>query len=535
MQTPTLWPSLPTTLEHSLLLSSEGEKLLLAFAESLLEAGGNELAPDLFPTFSGFLLSAWESSLLSAKTAGMLLTAHEILPCLNELSADFCSTCASLKPSNPAFAQQINTAIANGDLEDAKNLTVRFAAQEPGNLFWLRFAQHIGLLWGELDWYEPWLENPPMPRAFARIFRADYAFARKDWQTAADLYALAYKETALVQWLVREGECHLRMGDRAAAVECWRRAVVARPWQTNLLLRLVSVIRNDDLPAAPPSGRGEILLYSWNHGFDLQRCLEALHASELYGCPITVLNNGSTDNTAEILKSWHERTDVDLRVITLPVNIGAPAARNWLLGTEQARAADWVVFLDDDALVPKDWLGLFGRAMRNYPNAAVVGCRIHSAAAPMALQSVDLHFECSATGDYKLCDTHLNTPDFGQYSYLRPALSVTGCCHCITRKSLDAHGHFDLRFSPSQFDDLERDFRVAQNSGQCIYQGFLSVGHIKHSGLMAGITPWQKANIQGNLSKLWGSYSKEAIIPMAHRDWESLRQDFLNKLSTLGI
>ena len=263
--------------------------------------------------------------------------------------------------------------------------------------------------------------------------------------------------------------------------------------------------------------------------------LEALHASELYGCPITVLNNGSTDNTAEILKNWHERTDVDLRVITLPVNIGAPAARNWLLGTEQARAADWVVFLDDDALVPKDWLGLFGRAMHNYPAAAVVGCRIHSAAAPMALQSVDLHFECSATGDYKLCDTHLNTPDFGQYSYLRPALSVTGCCHCITRKSLDAHGHFDLRFSPSQFDDLERDFRVAQSGGQCIYQGFLSVGHIKHSGLMAGITPWQKANIQGNLSKLWGSYSKEAIIPMAHRDWESLRQDFLNKLSTLGI
>ena len=43
MQTPTLWPSLPTTLEHSLLLSSEGEKLLLAFAESLLEAGENEL------------------------------------------------------------------------------------------------------------------------------------------------------------------------------------------------------------------------------------------------------------------------------------------------------------------------------------------------------------------------------------------------------------------------------------------------------------------------------------------------------------
>lgn len=535
MQYPTLWPPLPAPLEHSLLLSSEGEPLLVASAESLLEAGGNELAPELFPTFSGFLLSAWESSLLSAQTAGMLLTAHQIVPCLNDLSADFCSTCASLRPWNQTSAQMVNTAIAGGDLEQAKNLTGKFAAQEQGNLFWLRFAQHLCFLWGELDWYGAWLENPPLPRAFARIFRADYAFARQEWQAAADMYALAYRETGLLQCLVREGECLLRRGDRTGAVECWRRAVAARPWQTNLMLRLASVIHEDDLPAGPPPGRGEILLYSWNHGSDLQLCLEALHASELYGCPITVLNNGSSDSTADILKSWQERSGENLRVITLPVNIGAPAARNWLLGTEQARAADWVVFLDDDALVPTDWLGLFARAMRNHPDAAVIGCRVHSTAAPMNLQSVDLHFECTANEDFKLCDTHLSTPDFGQYSYMRPALSVTGCCHCITRKSLDMHGHFDLRFSPSQFDDLERDLRVALNGGQCIYQGFLNVGHIKRSGLMAGISAWQKANIQGNLSKLWGSYPTETILAMAQKNGELLRQDFSSKCTLLGV
>lgn len=535
MQYPTLLPPLPAPLEDSLLLSSEGETRLAAFAESLLEVDGNELAPELFPAFSGFLSAAWEASLLSANTASMLLMAHQTLPCLNEMAADFCSTCASLRPRNHDFAQMVNAAMKTADLDQAKKLTVRYAALEPGNLFWLRFAQHIGLLWGELDWYEPWLENLSMPRAFARVFRADYAFARQDWRVAADLYALAHRETGLVQWQIREGECRLRQGDRAAAIECWRRAVRARPWQINLMLRLASVIRGDDLPAGAPPGRGEILLYSWNHDLDLQRCLESLHSSELHGCPITVLNNGSTDSTEEILRSWQERAGENLRVITLPVNIGAPAARNWLLATEQARIADWVVFLDDDALVPVNWLGLFGRAMRNYPDAAVVGCRIHSANMPMTLQAADLHFEFFANGDFKLCDTHLSAPDFGQYTYLRPALSVTGCCHCITRNSLDAHGDFDLRFSPSQFDDLERDLRVAHNGGQCIYQGFLSVGHIKRSGLMAGTTPWQEANIQGNLAKLWGSYPKEIILSMVKRDRELLRQDFFDKISTLGI
>lgn len=148
---------LPTTLEHSLLLLPKA-KITCSFRRiALLEAGENELAPELFPNILRLSFYLLGNLLLSAKTAGMLLTAHEILPCLNELSADFCSTCASLKPCDPAFAQKVNTAIANGDIEDAKNLTVRFAAQEPGNLFWLRFAQHITLLlWGELDWYEPW-------------------------------------------------------------------------------------------------------------------------------------------------------------------------------------------------------------------------------------------------------------------------------------------------------------------------------------------------------------------------------------------
>jgi len=365
-----------------------------------------------------------------------------------------------------------------------------------------------------------------MPGGFASVFLADYAFARTDYARAADLYVKAFARTALPEYLTREGECRLRLGDREAARQCWGKALDLRPWQTNLRLRLTDLERGADIPGPPPQGRGEILLYSWNHAPDLDKALAALAASDLGSCGLTVLNNGSSDNTAEVIQSWQDRFGERLRTIALPTNVGAPAARNWLLTLPYTKTADWVAFLDDDALVPPDWLGHFGTALRLYPEAGIVGCRVVDMAAPMCIQSVDLHFEpeepaaqdakpgcsdASPRSGNNVTDSHMNGPDFGQYSYLRQAVSVTGCCHLLTRKNIEKTGLFDLRFSPSQFDDFERDLRSCMAGDYPLYQGHLQVRHIKRSGVIAGISPWQRANVNGNLVKLWESYGTTEI------------------------
>ena len=536
-----LWRKLPPHLAAALLFSGDGEERLCRLSARLLESMGDSPRNDMVALFSDIALAAWECSLLSGRAAFVVHQVQEQRPFLAGQAAVFSAACAALRPADTGRADEVNAAVRAGDIETAKKLTDAAARAEAGNVFWLRFAAYLGIHLGNLDWYEPWLAKLAMPGGFAAVFLADYAFARTDYARAADLYARAFERTALPGWLAREGECRLRLGMREEARRCWSKALALRPWQINLRLRLTDLERGADIPGPPPEGQGEILLYSWNHGPDLDKALAALAASDLGACAVTVLDNGSADTTADVIRGWRERFGERLRTLALPTNVGAPAARNWLLTLPSSQAADWVVFLDDDALVPPDWLGHFGTALRLYPEAGIVGCRVVDMAAPLTIQSVDLHFDpedpaaqsadqsdgqdaepagsgAAGQGGRNVTDSHMNGPDFGQYSYLRKAVSVTGCCHVLTRGNIDRVGLFDLRFSPSQFDDFERDLRSCAKGEYPVYQGHLQVRHIKRSGVMAGISPWQQANVNGNLVKLWESYGAEAIRAIAEGD-----------------
>ncbi|MDR3362457.1 MAG: CDP-glycerol glycerophosphotransferase family protein, partial [Desulfovibrio sp.] len=523
-----VWSRLPPAAARALLLSSDGGERLTRLA-SLLDADPS-LDPALAPVVSDIALAAWECDFLSAQSASLARSLHKKRPFLRGEAEAFSAVCAALRPNRTSRADEVNARVNAGDIEAAKELTSAYAAREPGNLFWLRFAAWLGLQRGHLDWYEPWLAKLPMPAAFAQAFLADYAFAREDYARAAKLYAGAFARCALPVWLTREGECRLRLGERDAAGACWRKAFALRPWQSNLLFRLSDIERGDDIPGDPPAGKGEILLYSWNHAADLDACLAALARSRLGDCGVTLLDNGSEDDTPAVARLWRERLGEKMRLVTLPTNIGAPAARNWLLTLESSRAADWVVFLDDDALVPPEWLGLFGTAARRHPGAGVIGCRVVDRDAPMTMQSVDWQME-KTRGDNPFVEmaAHRNAPDFGQYSYLRQAVSVTGCCHLLTRKSLENTGGFDLRFSPSQFDDLERDLRSCGKGRFCLYQGHLRVRHCRRD-----TNPWLSANVVGNRTKLGVLYPAGPLESIMNRGAELLAEDLLSRLDETG-
>ncbi len=541
------WDKLPPDVAAALLLSGDGEDRLSRLAGRLLDSMGDSPDRDVVALFSDMALAAWECAPLSGRAASVVHQVHEQRPFLSGQAAVFSAACAALRPDDPGRADTLGAAIRAGNIESAKTLADAAAKAEPGNVFWLRFASYLGIHLGELDWYERWLAKLAMPGGFASVFLGDYAFGRGDYARAADLYARAFERTSLPGWLAREGECRLRLGDREAARACWAKVLALRPWQINTRLRLNDLERGADIPGPPPAGRGEILLYSWNHGPDLDKALAALAASDLGSCGLTVLNNGSTDATADVIRAWQRRFGPRMRTVMLPTNVGAPAARNWLLTLPSSKMADWVAFLDDDALVPPDWLGLFGTALRLSPDAGIVGCRVVDMAAPLTIQSADLHFEpeeaagqpseqpgdqsasaanaanvpggnASRQGGRNVTDSHMNGPDFGQYSYLRRAVSVTGCCHLLTRKNIETVGLFDLRFSPSQFDDFERDLRSCAGGDYPLYQGHLRVRHIKRSGVIAGISPWQQANVNGNLVKLWGSYGPDVVRRIAEGD-----------------
>ncbi len=300
----------------------------------------------------------------------------------------------------------------------------------------------------------------------------------------------------------------LRLDGREAGMAAMRAFLARYPWCAQTLLALHDLERGRDAALTPLPGRLAILLYSWNKAEELGRTLEGILASTLPDFHIFALDNGSTDATPDVLAAFAARLGPGrFTALGAPVNVGAPAGRNWLKHLPDVLACDYAVYVDDDASLPRDWALRFGAAVAAYPQAGVYGCRVHDAGWPAALQAAEFLVEPDgvATG-LVASDLQLQAPDVGQFAYCRPTLSVTGCCHLFSAGALAGGGDFDIRFSPSQFDDFDRDLRVALAGGYAVCQGHLAVGHLRASGGDAARRRAAGANAHGNMHKLQGKY-----------------------------
>ncbi|MDD4951665.1 MAG: glycosyltransferase family 2 protein, partial [Desulfovibrionaceae bacterium] len=109
--------------------------------------------------------------------------------------------------------------------------------------------------------------------------------------------------------------------------------------------------------------------------------------------------------------------------------------------------------------------------------------------------------------------------------YCRPALSVSGCCHLLSMASVQEAGGFDIRFSPTQFDDLERDLRQALAGFESFYAGDLRVRHIQHSSLARARTVAAAAQVMGNKIKLEGLFEAKEVEGLAEQGLDRLWAD----------
>jgi len=109
---------------------------------------------------------------------------------------------------------------------------------------------------------------------------------------------------------------------------------------------------------------------SWNGRRHLETCLAALAAQDDPGVPweILVLDNGSTDGTAE----WLRRAHPEVRLLASPVNLGFCAGNDRLVQTSEG---DAVAFLNNDTRPEPGWLAALVAALAAAPAdvAAVSG------------------------------------------------------------------------------------------------------------------------------------------------------------------
>lgn len=517
------WSNLPAEVEQPLCIGATGPLHLLAIArQSLSCEGTGAKSGSLTRLAADALLAAWELFPFSSNLARQALSLNQPLnllpePVLRSLGSVTAPDAA--ESDDAALPRRLGNRMRLGDHARARQLLQDAPSGSPFSpgichtlleLAW----QDNASLWALEQLQRLAMETPP---ALGKLLEADLLFLAGNYEEAAMACAACLNALPLPGVAARLAACHLRLGDRKDAAAWLRQTLRARPWSTSAILTLSDL--EDNTPAMPhhPQGQGALLLYTWNKAAALDSTLASLAASDTAGARIVILDNGSTDNTPEVLRTWAQRLGERCETLILPVNIGAPAARNWLLSRDAVRQSQWLAFLDDDILLPKDWLCKLASAMARYPEASVYGCAVRDLGGAR-LQSADLHprpdyAAMQGTGTSggnpapEPSDLHLQAPDLGQFDYLRPCLSVTGCCHLFRTRVLLEAGGFDIRFSPSQFDDFDCDLRLTLAGGFAVYQGHLQVEHQRRTGNTQARNAATSANARANKDKLDAKYS----------------------------
>jgi len=370
-----------------------------------------------------------------------------------------------------------------------------------------------------LDYYEgvergDWLGKLTVPKFFQDVWKQ---------RLFVHLAGLSAADEALKLWdeLQHQPHCEVQLnmaaamyakqGDVENALALYRRSLEIDQSQHPLRLRMAEL----EHPFVPDASLTEkrdvtICLYSWNKADNLEMTLRGLARTNIGKARIRILLNGCTDRSLEVVTACRALfPDTDYAWVSAPVNVGAPAARNWLGAMPEVRASEFVAYLDDDVEIPEDWLAHYLTIMDRHPDTSVVGCKVVHSFEPRRIQYLHRRFTLAATGMIKLTDPcQITQMDCGHYDYICETDTVMGCCHLLRMAHLPDGPKFDLRYSPSQVDDIVHDLELRLAGRVVRYCGLVRCIHHQNTGGMFDnmVTPAKLGQILGNDTKFYFAF-----------------------------
>lgn len=211
-----------------------------------------------------------------------------------------------------------------------------------------------------------------------------------------------------------------------------------------------------------------IVIVTWNSAKHLPRCLACLRAQTFQDFELILVDNGSTDGTAEGIQEKHP--DLDIKVIALEKNLGFATANN--LGARMARGK-WLVLLNADAFPEPDWLEKLLSAARENPEFTFFSSRQIQFDKPDLLDGAGDSYHVSGLA-WRRYYNH-NRQKYGT----RPEEVFGACAAAALYKRecfLTVNGFDEDYFS--YFEDVDLSFRLRLAGGRCLYVPQATVHHV---------------------------------------------------------
>jgi GT2 family glycosyltransferase len=204
--------------------------------------------------------------------------------------------------------------------------------------------------------------------------------------------------------------------------------------------------------------RCSIIIPVYNHAALTRQCLDAVLAcrSERVAQEIVVVDDGSTDGTAELLASYGSA----LEVVTHRQNAGF--ARSCNDGAARA-TGEGLVFLNNDTIPQPGWLTALVDHARSHPEAVAVGSKllfpdqtIQHAGVVICQDGDPRHLYAGFPADHPAVNK------------ARPFQVVTAACVLIRRRAFEEAGGFDPAFR-NGFEDVDLCLRLGKEGHEIHY------------------------------------------------------------------
>lgn len=234
--------------------------------------------------------------------------------------------------------------------------------------------------------------------------------------------------------------------------------------------------RVEDPREAP---RVSVIVVNWNRKDYLRECLRSLERQSFRDFEVIVVDNGSTDGSAEMVeREFGGGAALRVRVLRNPDNRGFCAANNQ--GIEASRSP-YVALLNNDAEADPAWLGEMVKAMEERPEAGMIACKLLMWDDPRRIDKAG-HLiypdgQNRGRGSGEL--------DRGQYDQVEEIAWPDGAACLYRRAALEECGGFDEDFFMFG-DDAELGLRLRIAGWKCYYVPTATARHRRGGSAAVG-------------------------------------------------